>query len=98
MSKNVNGFLQMLTGHKYLWTFLLFVLFAGFVDENSVYNYYNLSRHNAELRDEIAAYEAEYQQASEAIQHMEQSAKAVEEVARVTLRMKSDDEDLYVIE
>ncbi|MCQ2267197.1 MAG: septum formation initiator family protein [Bacteroidaceae bacterium] len=98
MSKNINNIWQRLCQHKYLWAILLFVLIAGFIDENSLYRYFLMGQHNRQLHNEIAEYEREYNEAQSELNRLSRSPHAFEEVARVHLFMKSADEDVYVIE
>lgn len=98
MSKNINDIWHKFCQHKYLWTILAFVLIAGFIDENSLYHFFRLSSHNSQLREEISAYEKEYNEARSELKRLGHSPCAFEEVARVRLFMKSEDEDVYVIE
>ncbi len=98
MSKNIQDYWQLVCQHKYIWTILVFVLIAGFIDENSLLRFSQLHSHNQSLRSEIAIYEHEYQSSMDELQRLGRSPKAYEEVARVRLFMKSDNEDVYVIE
>ena len=98
MSKNISDIWEAFCRHKYLWSILVFVLIAGFLDENSSLRYWQLTQHNNSLREEIAQYETEYKETTEELQRLNKSPKAYEEVARVRLFMKSEDEDVYVIE
>lgn len=83
---------------KYLWTIILFIVIVGFLDTNSFWHHYELRQQNNELREEIAAYEEKYEADTRELQELENSPEAVERVARVNLYMKTDDEDVYVIE
>ncbi|MBQ0164870.1 MAG: septum formation initiator family protein [Bacteroidaceae bacterium] len=98
MSERIQGLWHLIRRHKYIWTILLFVLIAGFLDENSLWRFFQLRRHNDDLKEEIALYEQEYKEVSNELLRLKQSPRAYEELARVRLYMKSDDEDVYVIE
>ncbi|MCQ2293334.1 MAG: septum formation initiator family protein [Bacteroidaceae bacterium] len=98
MSTKIINFWQAVRHHKYLWTIIIFIIVAGFLDENSIWNYYHLRKHNKTLKDEIRLYEKEYKDVNAELQRLKKSPRAYEEVARVRLLMKSDDEDVYVIE
>ena len=81
-----------------LWATAFFVAVVGFLDENSVVNLIRQWQENRELRAEITRYEEEYANANTRLQRLSTSQEAVEEVARVNLLMKSDDEDVYLVE
>lgn len=81
-----------------LWATVFFVAVVGFLDENSVMNLIEQWTVNADLKAQIAGYEQEYEDASGRLQLLNRSQSAVEEVARVNLLMKSDDEDIYIVE
>ena len=81
-----------------LWATVFFIAVVGFLDENSVVNLIRQWNINRELRAEIAAFEAEYADATTRLKALSTSQEAIEEVARVTLLMKSDDEDVYIVE
>lgn len=91
-------FLNFLWGRRSLCATVFFVLVVGFFDENSFMNLYNQKQENAKLRAEIAYYEEQYTQTSERLQQLESSPAAVEELARVSLLMKSEDEDVYIVD
>ncbi|MBR1387221.1 MAG: septum formation initiator family protein [Alloprevotella sp.] len=87
-----------LTRHKVLWVCLLFIIVVGFVDRNSYLARYRIHKHNAELQRQIDEAEAAYAADSKALRQLKEDPEAVEEVARVRLFMKNDDEDVYVID
>lgn len=92
------NFLHIILGHKYLWTIAIFVLIAGFLDENSVMNYLQHKQENKELRAEMEIYKHEYDSTMVEYNHLLATPDAYETVARVHHFMKSDDEDVFVIE
>lgn len=91
-------FLHFLWNRRSLCATVFFVLVVGFLDENSFMNLYNQKQENAALRADIKMYEDQYNQTSERLRLIETSPRAVEEMARVKLLMKSDDEDIYIVE
>lgn len=97
MSKALS-ILTFLWNRRSLWATVFFVTVVGFLDENSVVNLIRQQRENAVLRAEIERYEEEYRAANTRLKQLSSSQKAVEEVARVNLLMKSDDEDVYIVE
>ncbi len=93
--KKITGYIWR---HKYLWTTLIFLVIVGFVDANSFWNRYELARHNRQLREEIARFEAQYERETRELDELNSNPEAVEQVARVRLFMKTADEDVYVLE
>ena len=84
--------------NKYFWATVLFVAIIGFLHPNSLLQRYRLSRQNNALREEIAFYEEKYQRDTRELQELETNPEAVEKVARVHLFMKTENEDVYVLE
>lgn len=83
---------------KYLWTILIFLAIVGFLDENSFIHRRELEAQNEELREEIRAFEESYARDTKELEALESDQDAVERVARVNLYMKTEDEDVYVLE
>lgn len=84
--------------HKYFWTLLIFGGIVGFLDPNSLVHRHQLRADNEALREEIAQYDKRYAEDSRALHELQSSQDAIENVARVRLFMKTDNEDLYIIE
>lgn len=97
MSKALN-ILSFIWSRRSLWTTVFFVVIVGFIDENSVANLIGQWHSNAELRSEIHENEEKYAESTQRLKQLSSSQEAVEEVARVNLLMKSNDEDVYIIE
>ncbi|MBR1732567.1 MAG: septum formation initiator family protein [Alloprevotella sp.] len=98
MGKRLSWIGRSIWRHKYFWTLLAFIVIVGFVDSNSLLERYRLHSANNALRAEIAQYDAQYQADTRALEELRSSQDAMEHVARVRLYMKTDNEDLYVIE
>lgn len=97
MSKPIQ-FLNFLWSHRSLWATVCLIAIVGFFDENSFLNLYRQKSENAKLRADIEKYEEDYELNTERLQQLSSSPKAIEEVARVSLMMKSEDEDVYLVE
>lgn len=97
MSKALS-LLSFLWNRRSLWATVFFVIVVGFLDENSFWNLICLQHDNACLRQEIEMYEEQYAHDAKRLEQLSRSKEAVEEVARVNLLMKSDDEDIYIVE
>lgn len=81
-----------------LWCAIFFTVMLGFFDDNSVKNLLTLRHENENLREQVEKYEAEYEEALQQLQTMQNSQDAVERIARIRLQMKTDDEDIYIVE
>lgn len=81
-----------------MWTIAIFLLITGFLDENSVINYLHHKQINNELREEMAVYKHEYDSTMVEYNRLIKTPGAYEAVARIHHSMKSDDEDVFVIE
>ena len=81
-----------------LWCAIFFAVMLGFFDDNSVKNLMTLRHENENLRQQVEKYEAEYEEALQQLQTMQNSQDAVERIARIRLQMKTDDEDIYIVE
>lgn len=97
MSKAIN-LLSVIWNSRSLLATVFFVAVVGVLDENSVMNLIAQWNKNAELRAEIAQYEENYNTSITRLEQLSSSQEAVEEVARVNLFMKSNDEDVYIVE
>ena len=82
--------------HKYLLTFLLIILIVGVVDEDSFLNRHPRRVRIDTLRQEIANYKQQYNEADGKIRELENNPKAVEKIARERYHMKRADEDVFV--
>ena len=89
---NFSAFGRSLTRHKYL------LVLIGFVDPNSLWYRYRLYERNETLREDIRRYEQQYAADARTLYELHTDPAAVEKVARVHLFMKTDNEDVYVIE
>lgn len=84
--------------HKCLITLLLFAVFIGFLDENSLLHRWTLSREESRLREEIAKYRAEYDENTRRLDELAADSDAIEHIARERYLMKKPDEDLFVFD
>lgn len=98
MGKRISRLGNFVWRHKYFWTLLAFAVVMGFLDPNSLMYRHRLRAENEALRNEIAQYDRRYVQETRRLEQLRTSEDAMETVARVSLLMKTDDEDLYIIE
>lgn len=82
--------------HKYLLTVLLIVLIVGVVDEDSFLNRHPRRVRIDMLRQEIASYKTQFNEADNKIRELESNPKAVEKIARERYHMKRADEDVFI--
>ena len=82
--------------HKYFLTFLFIVLIVGVVDEDSFLNRHPRRVRIDMLRQEIAHYKHQYNEADSKIRELENNPKAVEKIARERYLMKRSDEDVFI--
>lgn len=82
--------------HKYFITFLIIALIVGVVDEDSFLNRHPRRVRIDMLRQEIANYKHQYDEADSKIRELESNPKAVEKIARERYHMKRADEDVFV--
>ena len=82
--------------HKYFLTILIIALIVGVVDEDSFLNRHPRRVRIDMLRQEIANYKHQYEEADNKIRELENNPKAVEKIARERYHMKRDGEDVFV--
>ena len=82
--------------HKYILTVLIIMLIVGVVDEDSFLNRHPRRVRINTLKQEIANYKHQYNEADKKIRELESSPKAVEKIARERYHMKRADEDVFV--
>ena len=82
--------------HKYLITILIIALIVGVVDEDSFLNRHPRRVRIDMLRQEIAHYKNQFNEADSKIRELETNKKAVEKIARERYLMKRADEDIFI--
>lgn len=98
MAKKIGYIWHFVCRHKYIVTVVLFVALVGFLDPNSFLARYEIDRQNARLREQIKTLDADYLKAQAELKRLENDPSAVERVARFRLFMRTNNEDVYVIE
>lgn len=83
--------------YNYWLAGLYFAIVVGFFDQYSILNLFQLMMANHELTAQIEHYEKLYEEDSKALDMMNNSPQAIEKVARVNLKMRNDNEDVYVV-
>lgn len=84
--------------HKYTFAVCLFVVLIGFVDENSLWNRHEHKAQIRLLQSEIEKYNEMYARDTRYLQELNGNIEVLSEVARERYFMKTEDEDVFVIE
>ena len=84
--------------HKYLITLVVFGVFVGFFDQNSLLRRAGYMREESRLREEIERYRTEYEENTARLNELKADSGAIERIAREKYFMKRPDEDIYVFE
>ena len=82
---------------KYGVVFVIGVILIGFVGSNSIWGHFRNKMRISELKDEIEYYEGEYRRDQTQIHQLQSNIKAMEKVARERFFMKTDEEDIFVL-
>ena len=83
--------------NKYTVTLAVFAIIIVFVDDNSLIDRYKAYREKRELQKEKAQYEENIKKDREFLEAIQSDPMALEKFAREEYKMKSEDEDVYII-
>ena len=83
--------------NKYTVTLAVFAIIIVFVDDNSLIDRYKAYREKRELQKEKAQYEDNIKKDKEFLEAIQSDPMALEKFAREEYKMKSEDEDVYII-
>ena len=83
--------------NKYTVTLAIFAIIIVFVDDNSLIDRYKAHREKRELQKEKAQYEENIKKDKEFLEAIQSDPMALEKFAREEYKMKSADEDVYII-
>ena len=83
--------------NKYTVTLAIFAIIIIFVDDNSLIDRYKAYREKRELQKEKAQYEENIKKDREFLEAIQSDPMALEKFAREEYKMKSEDEDVYII-
>ena len=95
MNKNVKQWIFKL---KYVIALAVFVVAVGFVGESSVVNRIEQQREISRLKAEIDEYNRKFDQDKQTLDALQHDPEAVKEVARSRYYMKTDNEDIFIVE
>lgn len=83
---------------KYVVALAIFVVAIGFLGESSIVNRISQQREISRLKGEISEYDRKFDTDKQALDALKHDHDAVKEVARSRYYMKTDNEDIFIIE
>ena len=83
---------------KYVIALVVFIIAIGFVCESSIVNRIGQQREISKLKEEIDEYNRKFEQDGKTLAALKHDPEAVKEVARSRYFMKTDDEDIFIVE
>mgnify|MGYP006055179239 FL=1 len=83
---------------KYVIALVVFIIAIGFVGESSIVNRIGQQREISKLKEEIDEYNRKFEQDGKTLEALKLDPEAVKEVARSRYFMKTDDEDIFIVE
>lgn len=83
---------------KYIVALVIFVVAIGFIGESSIMNRISQQREISELKGEISEYDRKFESDRQTLEALKHDHDAMKEVARSRYYMKTDDEDIFIIE
>ncbi|MFO8054771.1 MAG: septum formation initiator family protein [Bacteroidales bacterium] len=83
--------------NKYFITFIVFVVWMLFFDQNNMISQYRLTKKVNELQQEKEFYETEIKKDRKAAADLKSNIETLEKYARETYLMKREDEDIFLI-
>lgn len=83
---------------KYIFALAIFVVAIGFIGESSIVNRISQQREISKLKGEISEQDRRFESDKQALEALKHDHEAVKEVARSKYYMKTDGEDIFIIE
>jgi cell division protein FtsB len=83
---------------KYVFAFLIFGACITFVGESSLINRMEQWKEITKLKSEIDIYQRRFNQDKETLNSLKNDPEALKQIARERYYMKTEDEDIFVIE
>lgn len=83
---------------KYAVALAIFVVMIGFVGESSIVNRISQNQEISRLKSEIDEYNRRFEQDKKTLDALKHDPEAVKEVARSRYFMKTDNEDIFIVE
>jgi len=79
-------------------TVAVFIVFVGFLDNNSIMRRVKYVRQINYMENEIDKYKIDYNKSTETLNEIESNPDAIEKIAREKYFMKKPNEDVYVFD
>lgn len=83
--------------NKYVITFLVFVVWLGFFDQNNLVDRLALSRRISDLEDQKEHYQTEIEENENRLKELQSDPENLEKFAREQYLMKKADEEIFVV-
>ena len=83
---------------KYAVALAIFVVMIGFVGESSIVNRISQNQEISRLKSEIDEYNRRFEQDKKTLDALKHDPEAVKEVSRSRYFMKTDNEDIFIVE
>ena len=83
---------------KYVIALLVFIVAIGFVGESSIVNRIGQQREISRLKGEIDEYNRKFEKDRQTLYALKNDVEAIKEVARSRYFMKTDKEDIFIVE
>ena len=83
---------------KYVIALAIFVIAIGFVGESSIVNRIGQQQEISRLKGEIDEYNRKFEQDKKTLHALKNDHEAIKEVARSRYFMKTDNEDIFIVE
>lgn len=84
--------------HKYMVTFVIFIIIIGFIDDNNLIRRIQHQREINNLNDQIETYRKQYEEDTRMLKEITSNPQAIEKVAREKYFMKKPNEDIFIIQ
>ena len=83
---------------KYVIALVVFIVAIGFVGESSILNRIGQQQEISRLKGEIDDYNRKFEQDKQTLYALKNDPEAIKEVARSRYFMKTDNEDIFIVE
>jgi cell division protein FtsB len=83
---------------KYVIALVVFIVAIGFVGESSILNRIDQQQEISRLKGEIDDYNRKFEQDKKTLHALKNDPEAIKEVARSRYFMKTDNEDIFIVE
>ncbi len=83
---------------KYVIALAVFIIAIGFVGESSIVKRIGQQQEISRLKGEIDEYNRKFEQDRKTLHALKNDPQAIREVARGRYFMKTDDEDIFIVE